>query len=282
MEKKKFAVLLMPYFGKWPPWFPAYLESCRWNPDFHFIFFTDCGIPDLDMPSNVKIVFMRLEDFSEISREAFPFLRRIKFAYKVCDYRPILGKIFNSEITEYEFFGWGDIDVIYGDLRGHLEPWMLKQDLISFNKEHLSGHLTLVKTEIAEDLPFKFPNWKSLISSENYENLDEPPPSALEGLQVCAIESYNTPLSPLKPWTNGAFIFPKKWFWYKGRLTNDLDGPRLFSHLHFMHWKGGAWPRECGNAQWESLPEVYHLTGSDVSEGFAVTDKGFFPLGLGP
>jgi hypothetical protein len=61
-------------------------------------------------------------------------------------------------------------------------------------------------------------------------------------------------------------------------LTNNLDGARTFPYLHFMHWKGGAWPRECGNAHWERLDTVFHLQPQQVASGFRINARGFFPL----
>lgn len=45
-------VILIPYFGRWPDWFPLYLESCRANPSVDSIFFTDCAVPDNPPPQS--------------------------------------------------------------------------------------------------------------------------------------------------------------------------------------------------------------------------------------
>ena len=68
------------------------------------------------------------------------------------------------------------------------------------------------------------------------------------------------------------------WYWKKGKLTNDKDEEREFPYLHFMHWKGGDWPRRAGNAQWEELDKVVHLNHKDSKNGFRINEKGFFKI----
>ena len=45
-----------------------------------------------------------------------------------------------------------------------------------------------------------------------------------------------------------------------------------------MHWKGGDWPRACGNAQWERLPRIVHADPGQAARGFRINERGFFPL----
>jgi len=273
---QKLAVMLMPYFGRWPEWIDIYFETCAWNAAIDFEFFTDCGPPAETLPPNVRIHPMTLGDFNQRFRDFFPEHVGAPNPYKLCDLRPAFGAMFRDLIAHSPFFGWGDLDVVYGGLAHSLTDEMRRADVVSFNRDHLSGHLTLVRTELAEDLPRLFPGWAQKVDHPEYQGLDEP--KTLAGLNVYARESFNTPLSPFKPWTNGRFRFPKEWYWRDGVLTNDLDGPRQFSHLHFMHWKGGKWPRECGNAQWERLTRVVHIPAGEVKAGFRVNSTGFHPL----
>jgi hypothetical protein len=268
--------MLMPYFGCWPEWIDVYFETCRWNKCIHYVFFTDCGQPRNPLPSNVMLNAMTLSQFNDLYTARFPWARRVEQTYKICDLRPAYGVIFSEYIAGYQFFGWGDLDVVYGDVLAHLTPDMLGADVISFNRDHVSGHFTLVQSSCADKLMASFPEWSQRVNHPDYQHLDEP--SHLNGLKFLAVESFNTPLSPLKRWTNGQFVFPKEWYWRAGQLTNDLDGGRTFSHLHFMHWKGGDWPRRCGNAHWERLNSVMHINPADIARGFRINSEGFFPL----
>jgi Family of unknown function (DUF6625) len=272
----KFAVLLMPYFGSWPEWIDAYFETCRWNRAIDYIFFTDCGLPKNPLPSNVSLVAMTLSQFNELYAARFPCKRRVENPYKLCDLRPAYGVIFAEYVVDHQFFGWGDIDVVYGDVAGYLTAAMLSADIISFSRKHISGHLTLARTSCADRLVASFPNWPHRVDDPDYQHLDEP--KYLEGLTLSAVESFNTPLSPIIPWTDGRFVFPTEWYWRAGQLTNDLDRGRSFPYLHFMHWKGGDWPRKCGNAQWERLDSVMNISETELAHGFRINSRGFFPL----
>lgn len=275
-QKDKLAILLMPYFGKWPEWIGAYFESCRWNPEFDFLFFTDCGSPECSLPENVELTAMSLAGFNELYVSRFPTRRRLLTAYKLCDVRPAFGVIFGDYVADYPLFGWGDIDVVYGNLSEYLTPEMLRADVISFNRNHISGHLTLANTTCAHKLPDAFPNWHERVDRIESQRLDEP--EKLLDLRVIARESFNTPLSPDKPWTDGRFVYPKEWYWKGGQLTNDLNGRRRFPYLHFMHWRGGTWPRHCGNAQWEALSRIMHVETDKLSSGFKINERGIFGL----
>ena len=47
-------LFLIPYFGRWPFWMPFFLQSCRFNPDVQWLFFTDCGTPPTGTVSAVR------------------------------------------------------------------------------------------------------------------------------------------------------------------------------------------------------------------------------------
>jgi hypothetical protein len=187
--------------------------------------------------------------------------------------------IFSDYLSTYDYYGWGDIDVVYGDLRRFLTPELLAHDVITFNEEHLTGHLTLVNNiPRNRELHLALPDFLEQAADAEYHHLDEPHPSALAGSRIYARESFNTPLSKLIPWRDGRFVFPSEWIWHNGSLINDLDKDVEFLYLHFMHWKGGEWPRECGNAQWERLERVLNIDPNTTDLGFRTNENGIFGL----
>jgi hypothetical protein len=156
---------------------------------------------------------------------------------------------------------------------------MLDHDVITFNEKHLSGHFTLIRnTALAKELHLRTKGFMEKVGMAKHRFLDEPQPADLTGVNVYARESFNTPLSPLIPWCDGQFMFPTEWQWRDGSLTNNLNGHREFLYLHFMHWKGGEWPRRCGNAQWEQVETTVHMDPASAALGFRVTRTGFHPF----
>ena len=274
--------IVMPYFGSWPEWMELYLESCKKNPFIEWLFFTDCK--ELKgLPPNVHMRFLTLEQFLQKVENKLEINIEWKNPYKICDLRPAFGRIFESEIDGYQHYGWGDLDVIYGDMEQFLTGELLKHDCISFSKNHLSGHLCLWKNRPQIREWYKhLPNWKENMESPEYTHFDEISPSLIpHEFSVHAEYSFNTPLSQITPWIDGTYNYPDEWYWKDGKLTNNKDGGREFLYLHFMHWKGGWWPRFCGNAQWEKLEKLVHLKSGDSAKGFRINEFGFFPIEKG-
>jgi len=272
--------IAIPYFGEWPEWMELFLESCRVNPTIDWMFFSDCGIPTSGLPSNVTVESMQLTQFLSMSKANIGIQIKWENAYKICDLRPAFGVIFEKHFESYDFWGWGDIDVIYGNMRSFLSEEIMSHDCISFSTNRLSGHLCLWRNDKEVRNWFRsIPDWRDRMENPDSTHLDEPHPSVVpEALRVYAEYSFSTPLSPINPWTDGTFNFPAEWYWKEGSLTNDIDGNREFLYLHFMQWKGGWWPRRCGNAQWEKLGKLVNLEPGEAKRGFQINERGFFPL----
>jgi hypothetical protein len=272
-------LILVLHFGVWPEWFPLFLETCRWNPTVEWLMLTDCDLPHAS-PANVRFCRESLEGVTRRIAAKLGYDVPISVPYKLCDVRLAFPLIFDDAVRGYDFVGWGDLDVLYGNIRQQLSGDAFENDVISFYEEHLSGHLTLVRNSSAmRELHLQVPDWDARVRHPEYQHLDEPAPDLLRPrFRVSAKQSYNTPLSPYAPWRDGTFNFPTEWYWREGRLTNDLDGDTEFLYLHFMHWKGGPWPRECGNAQWERLDTLVHFDAALAHRGFRINERGFFPL----
>lgn len=270
--------ILIPYFGAWPPWMGFFLESCRTNPSIDWLLLGDCDPLDADLPPNVRVEPMGLEAFLQLASERLGIEIGWHEPYKLCDLRLGLGEICREHLSGYDFFGWGDLDVVYGDLRRFLTSDVLEHDIVSFCADHLSGHLCLLRNDPRVVACYRdFEGWREKMEDPEYRHLDETPTPAVPlSYRLHSAESFNTPLSPKIRWTDGRFDFPKEWNWRAGILTNDKDGHREFPYLHFMHWKGGAWARECGNAHWEKLDTIVHVEARAARHGFRVNAKGFF------
>jgi hypothetical protein len=131
-------VLIIPYFGKLPDYFPFFMKTVKYNPDIDFIFITDNIISDV--PKNVILRKMTFVEFVGKVRSVFDFKISLNSPYKLVDYKPAYGYIFEEEIQEYEMWGYCDIDQIFGDILG-----MLPDDYNSYDKIFSLGHLTLFK-----------------------------------------------------------------------------------------------------------------------------------------
>lgn len=164
---------LNPYFGKWPRWFNYYLKSCAYNPSIEWLFFTDCPIPD-DAPDNVKFTYFSLKDFNHLASQKLGLKIALSESYKICDLRPAFGIIFEDYIRNFDFWGYGDIDLIYGDIKSQIQENTLNRyDVISAGAHNMVGHFSLFRNTPLINNMYKRGNYKAIFSDSKFYNYDE-------------------------------------------------------------------------------------------------------------
>jgi len=169
---KKICIAIF-YFGRWPKWFSIYLETCRYNPTINWLFFTDCGKPE-NAPDNAAFIEGSLEDFNKLATKKIGFKINIKNYYKVCDFKPAFGVIFEDYLKGYDFWGCGDIDVIYGDIRKFIIDDVLKNyDVINARREYIVAHFILFKNSHIINRLYERGIYKKVFRSSRYYNFDE-------------------------------------------------------------------------------------------------------------
>lgn len=149
---KKQCVLILPYFGKFNNYFPLFLRSCGANPSYDFLIFTD-STESYQYPSNVHVVPMTLEEFKAKAKEKIGFDVCIPKPYKLCDFKPAYGFLFEDYIQDYEYWGHCDCDLVFGDLETLLTP-ILKA---GYDKIFAAGHLTLYRNTAENNRRFMKP-----------------------------------------------------------------------------------------------------------------------------
>ncbi|NMM95228.1 DUF6625 family protein [Bifidobacterium oedipodis] len=133
-------VLILPYFGKFNNYFPLFLRSCGANPTYDYLIFTD-NTDCYMYPNNVHIMPMTLDEFRANAAIKLGFVPCIPSPYKLCDFKPAYGLLFEEYIKGYEYWGHCDCDLIFGNLEKMLTP-ILKED---YDKIFSAGHLTLYR-----------------------------------------------------------------------------------------------------------------------------------------
>jgi|SRR5690554_332764 len=257
-------VVLIPYFGKWPAWFDLFLLSCEHNPSINWKFYTDCLLPD-NVPANVSFQHMTFSEYKEIVSISLGISFNPRNPYKLCDIKPALGFIHQKDIIGYDFWGFSDIDLIYGDLRKYFSAEKLSQyDFFSTHARRVSGHFCLMRnTKKMRTAFINVKNWQKILSDSEHHAFDESAfsrifikrknfPKPLYNLvgklnpwrrRSEFAEAFSTPNAGVA-WIDGSFNFPKKWCWNEGILTNDLTGEREYPYFHFYGWKKDVWSLE--------------------------------------
>lgn len=166
--------LIIPFYGKWPVFFPLYLKSCGYNPQIDFLFLSDLR-PPKKCPPNVKFIDMSLDEIKQRATQRLGFRINLMRPYKLCDLRPAFAYVFPEIIHGYQFWGHGDIDVIYGDILSFLTEEILnKYDVISNNKDYISGSFALFRNiPVINKLFLDSSGYKKAFTSSRNMGFDE-------------------------------------------------------------------------------------------------------------
>lgn len=110
-------VIIGVYFGKLPSSIRLFLKSCSYNKKIDYIFFTDQKLDNV--PANVTIIKMTLNEMSILASKKLNIENIcLKKPYKCCDFKPAYGVIFEDYIKNYQFWGYCDFDLIFGNIDG--------------------------------------------------------------------------------------------------------------------------------------------------------------------
>lgn len=134
-------ILFIPFYGNIPNYFPAWCHSIKHLDGFiDFIFVTDLDISNIETPNNLKIVFMTFQELQKLieCKNITPPMH----PYKLCDFKPVYGAIFSEFITdEYNYWGYCDIDLLFGDVKGFLQ----NIDYTKYDRIGEKGHFTIYR-----------------------------------------------------------------------------------------------------------------------------------------
>ena len=182
-KKKQQIYLIIPYYGAFPNYFQLYLDSLGINTDILTVFLiTDIDISPYNCPKNLIVINM---DKSELKKRASKFILEtynkvvepddlLKDNYKLVDFKIVFSLMFddildNHGVTEEDYVGWGDIDLIYGKLSNFID---FREGYGILGGWH--GHFTAIKNTDSFKNNFKaIPNYLELITANKAYGTDE-------------------------------------------------------------------------------------------------------------
>lgn len=142
---RKTIALVIVHFGPWPKWMGLFLKTCGTNPSIQFFIFSDSEATG-SYPENVKFLRYSIGKFSSDASERTGLSINLKDPYKLCDFKPAYGLIFQKYVKGFEFWGHCDMDVIFGNIRNFITDEILENfDVISTKSAYLAGHFTLYR-----------------------------------------------------------------------------------------------------------------------------------------
>ncbi|HQF56060.1 MAG TPA: hypothetical protein PK208_13170 [Fibrobacteria bacterium] len=136
-------VVIQPYFGTLPTTFPRWLASCASNSSIDWVIATDADVSGLVQYKNVKIVKMTFREMQVRAQSCFDFPINLERPYKLCDYRAFYDRIWREFVEGYDFWGYCDCDMIFGDIRKFARESILTR----VDKFLGHGHFSIIRKD---------------------------------------------------------------------------------------------------------------------------------------
>lgn len=262
--------LINVFLGEFPWYFNFFLKSCSTNPSIDFLIFTDQKAPE-NTPANVRFVPFSLSDFNYLAAEKLYLVIDVKYAYKLCDFKPAYGIIFSEYLKNYEYWGITDIDVIFGRIREFITDEMLDEyEVISVRNDYPTGSFMIFKNNTKINNLFRrSKDHHHVFTSQKHYCFDEcnfVHGYLEEGGDIFEIETeiesmHHVLLKEMKD--NNLHVhfdfliiegLPGQLFWDNGILSFKNEFEVLFYHL--ILYKDNLYSFK---PEWKHIPQQFHI-----------------------
>jgi hypothetical protein len=220
---------------------------------------------------------MSLQEIQDLASQKLNLEAKIDVPYKLCDFKPAYGFIFSDFIEKYDFWGFGDIDVIYGNIRDFINDDLLSShDFICVRDDYVTGFFSLVRNTASTNMLFtKSKDYAEVLSKSAYCNFDECMFYTFS-LFTDKVSIYDVswdiePMSYIvkkyndKKEIRACFEFfvmegmPGKMIWNNGTLIYDNKSELLLYHLiDFKKYNKGY------NIVYENIPNLYYIDSNRI------------------
>ncbi|OUP27849.1 DUF6625 family protein [Faecalibacterium sp. An192] len=267
--------VVIPYFGKLPDYFDLFLKSCEINSEIEFLIFTDQKVKK-EYPTNVTVYHT---EFEVLKKKICCALNLSKSAmknfspYKLCDFRPTYGLIFEDYLKDSDYWGYCDVDLIFGKIFDILDIG----EVAKSERILTQGHLTLYKNCPKMNHMFKLP-LKGGINFDKVITYTEPcffdeifMPAICKSQNV--IQYGDNCFADILPQYNQFVVAPtctiknvsnQKFYWENGRLLREYteSGNKMTDSLMYIHLQKRK--LDC------------HYSYDDLKGRIYITPQGFF------
>lgn len=166
-------VLLVLYFGRLPDHMPYWVRSCGANPGIDWVLMTDQDL-DIPLPANIKYIQSDLSVVRQRFSDTLGIAPDLSRPYKLCDLRPAYGLVFADIVRGYDFWGYCDLDVIFGDVGAFITEDILDR----YDKILSRGHLSFYRNTDAANTLFTVscqgvPDYRDVFKDSRHYCFDE-------------------------------------------------------------------------------------------------------------
>lgn len=172
MSKQYSVGIICAYFGQLPGCYQTWLHSCEYNRTVDFFLVTDQHTKNT--PTNVHVINMSFQELKNIVVSKFGESISLEQPYKLCDFKPMYGVIFQKYLNGFDYWGHCDMDLVFGDLQHFFEYYHLEK----FDKFLNLGHLSLYRNTEENNYRFEMDgsdcgSWKKVLADREGYAFDE-------------------------------------------------------------------------------------------------------------
>lgn len=223
---------IIPYFGLFPNMFPLFLATAEKNDDYDWFIFTNNKYTH-SVPQNVRFFYMSFSDMQQLIQSKFPFEIVLNTPYKLCDYKCAYGYIFEEFLTEYDHWGYCDIDLLFGNISHFIDSDMLDY----YDKIGHLGHFSLYKNKKEINELFMSDNYYlDVFTNDRIYVFDEWNNISINTIML----KKNHSICYLNSWTD---IYPHNSYLNQVNCVFGDDQSVLYrteNKIHFFEWNDGT------------------------------------------
>jgi hypothetical protein len=193
---------------------------------------------------------MTFEQLRELANARLPMPVRLERMRNICDLRPAYGIVFEQYTRGYDYWAFGDEDVLYGDVDKMLGPHLDgRADFVVPARNGKSGHLTVIRNHPrSNELALHDPAYKDVLVSREHWAYDET--SWRWGTEISSYHKIMTEAEARGDLTI-RWDIPRitgvpqrgRWFVYDGRSIHEDNGREiLYYHWGRMRFRPVNWP----------------------------------------
>ena len=160
-------LVIVTWFGPLPVHFSLWAKSCGANPHIDFLLVTDQRVAGNLMPPNVRINRMQFKNvIIQFARHTGMTLT-FSNPHKMCDFKPLY-HLLACDLEYYDYWGFCDLDVIFGDLSLVTRGRLGRYDMLLGE-----GHLRFLRNCTSVKNAWRHLDWRRIFSDQLTVGMDE-------------------------------------------------------------------------------------------------------------
>lgn len=275
-ESRRRIALVVCYFGNLPPYIDLVFRSAGFNNTIDWFIFGDQA-PETTLPVNVHFKKLGIKELETMIADACETKVSIDHPIDLTRLKPTYGLCFADHLKDYDFWGYVDLDMIYGDLRAFLPDQVLE----TYARVYCRGHLSLFRNTPEVNRYFMLdapgaPGYMGILANEDRRQFDEWP-GIWKIFRYHRIPQYHAEVI--------ADIKPPNLKWNTRFESEELQNyPHQVFYWHegktfqaYYHREGGLFDREVAYIHFQKRKFPTPSPEVETAPGFLIGPEGFTP-----